>query len=93
MTNTHSIKELALIEIALTELVSVARSGRSLPNSLELITERLREITPDIKQSLIQLDIVEAKKAGCSFTPDQIASIVLERSTVDDFLSDKDKAA
>ncbi len=84
MTNTHSIKELKIIEETLRELVKASKLGTNINHMLELLSDRAQEALPEIALHLIIADIAEAEASGYSFTNSQKTKLIDKSATIEE---------
>jgi len=93
MTNTHSIKELKIIEETLIELVKASRSGAKINCMLEILSDRAQEALPSIALDLIIADITVAESKGHSFTNNQKTKLIDKSITIEEITNPIIKAA
>lgn len=93
MTNTHSIKELKIIEETLIELVKASRAGTNINSMLEILSDRAQATLADIALDLIIADIAVAESEGHSFTNKQKAKLIDKSITIEEITNPMIKAA
>ncbi len=93
MTNTHSIKELKIIEETLSELVKASQSGTNISHMLELLSDRVNETLPTIALDLVIHDISKAESNGLLITDDQKVRLIDKSISIEEAIQPKIRAA
>ncbi|RDE18972.1 hypothetical protein DV711_15295 [Motiliproteus coralliicola] len=88
MTNTHSIKDLELVEGALFELEKISHhDGLQLTNLIQIIRQTLGMALPEVKDTLRLDDLFRAKREGLIKWPEDAEAILNGEKTIDDFVN------